>query len=229
MRAMIRAIAAFSTLLALATPAAAMFRCGNTFQDKPCESGSQQVITPGRTGTAPAAAGAPVPQARPGGLPTATHVSGDAAAVCARVGERVEGVIRKRDAGATAQQQMQGADPETVRAVQMVYAMGKGGKVTVAQMRAFAEMGCIGDEQVKSRTQAAMRAAREAEQQGLTPQQRRAAVEKAAGLHDPCGSLREALASIDHLAKAGGDAAYMARLREQRALTEQQRNRLGCR
>jgi glucose/arabinose dehydrogenase len=227
MRNTLRAIAIAATVLLGTGPAAAaMYRCGNVFQDKPCDSGPQQVITPGRQG---AATSAPAPAPKPGALPELSRTTADTAAMCARVGGRVDAVARKRDAGATAQQQMQGADPETVRAVQTVYSVGAGGKLTVAQMRAFAEMGCMADEQVKAQTQAAMRAAREADKQGLSPEQRKAAVEKASGLQDPCTSLREGIAGMDHVAKAGGEPRYLVAIGEQRAKMEQERARLNCR
>lgn len=57
---LLTALAAFST----APATAAMYRCGNAFQDRPCEDSSQQqTIKPGRGAASPApAASRPAPK-----------------------------------------------------------------------------------------------------------------------------------------------------------------------
>jgi hypothetical protein len=64
---LLTALAAFS----MAPATAAMYRCGNAFQDRPCDDGSQQqTIRPGRgAGAAPAASAAARPAVKAASQP----------------------------------------------------------------------------------------------------------------------------------------------------------------
>src|SRR6188474_1366834 len=94
-------------LLVLSTaPAFALYRCGNVFQDKPCESGNQVILSPsGRPATqAPAA-----PSAAPAGAAAtrpSTSNSASFAIACSRVGEQAQRIVWKREGGATVEQQL---------------------------------------------------------------------------------------------------------------------------
>jgi hypothetical protein len=91
-------------LVLCGAPALAMYRCGNVFQDKPCESGAEIRLSPsGRPTTAPPAARAPA--SAPAAAPAATTPSSFTAA-CARVGEQAQRIVWKREGGATQEQQL---------------------------------------------------------------------------------------------------------------------------
>jgi pyruvate/2-oxoglutarate dehydrogenase complex dihydrolipoamide acyltransferase (E2) component len=66
MKKSLPALLAVIAVFAAAPATAAMYRCGNAFQDRPCEDSSQQqTIRPGRGAGAAPAASAPAPAARP--------------------------------------------------------------------------------------------------------------------------------------------------------------------
>src|SRR5687767_4339262 len=90
------ALAALLAGLLSGTAQAALFRCGNVFQDRPCDAGvEQQQLRPGGGGGG----------ASTGGASAATRAS-PFAAVCGRVGEHAQRIAWKREGGATLERQV---------------------------------------------------------------------------------------------------------------------------
>src|SRR4051812_14984673 len=126
----------------LAAPAHAMlFRCGSTFQDRPCD---------GEAPVAPAAAAAPSAQSAPaapavsGPATAATARTGVAfAAACARTGEFAQQVQWKREGGVTLERQVAelpaARRSELAEVVQSVYAR----RGTAPEIRAAVEAECV--------------------------------------------------------------------------------------
>lgn len=114
--------------LSLAAPAHALYRCGNTFQDKPCVAGvtetpvnpalrlaKSQAAATAAPGTAPGAGAAP---ARAAGL--------SFAAVCAQMGVDAQRVVWNREGGATQESQISapaglGPRGDMVKVIESVY------------------------------------------------------------------------------------------------------------
>lgn len=83
-------------LMVLATPAHALFRCGNSYQDKPCATAAaESSVNPAiRNATVPATPAAAKPLASP------------FAAACARMGNEAQRIVWNREAGATRDKQV---------------------------------------------------------------------------------------------------------------------------
>lgn len=76
MKKSLPALLAALAVLSCGPAAAAMYRCGNEFQDRPCaDAGQQQTIKPGRGAGRPAGT-AGTPAAQPVAAPAATGVKG---------------------------------------------------------------------------------------------------------------------------------------------------------
>ena len=137
-------------LLVLAgAPAMAMYRCGNVFQDKPCESGTQIDLSPsGRAapsqalpGAAPAAVAAPARS-----TPRANAAT--FAIACSRVGEQAQRITWKREGGATMEQQLAEratvlSPDEQAKTVQSVYAR----RGSAPDIRSQVEAECMADKE----------------------------------------------------------------------------------
>src|SRR3954469_2925915 len=125
----------------LAAPAHAMlFRCGSTFQDRPCDG--EAPVAP--AAAAPATQSAPAAPAVTVPATAATARTGVAfAAACARTGEFAQQVQWKREGGATLERQV--ADlpaarrTELAEVVQSVYAR----RGTAPEIRAAVEAECV--------------------------------------------------------------------------------------
>ena len=88
-------------LVLCCAPALAQYRCGNVFQDRPCESGTQINLSPsGRPlPSQPTTPGAVVRSAPPANAATF-------AIACSRIGEQAQRITWKREGGATQEQQL---------------------------------------------------------------------------------------------------------------------------
>lgn len=223
-------------LLALSgTQALALYRCGNVFQDKPCESGSQVNLSPsGRPQSGPGAAPLPRPAPAPN--------SATFAIACSRVGEQAQRITWKREAGATQEQQL--AERATVlspedqaRTVAAVYAR----RGSAADIRAAIEAECMADK------------AKEAEAAELLRQLRRQAGDSAPAPAAPaadatparapdsarastgnkpsasdCSSLRKSVDDAKARLVQGGSGRQMEMLQNERRSAEASLRGSGC-
>lgn len=146
---------AFQCVLAAAlvlssAQALALFRCGNVFQDKPCESGPEIRLSPsGRPITGPAPTRAPAaPAAAALPAPAAAGPAPNFAVVCARVGDQAQRMVWKREGGVSQEQQLAERSTtlsagEHAKAVRDVYAR----RGTAPEIKAALEAQCVTDRQ----------------------------------------------------------------------------------
>lgn len=140
---------ALCAALVLATPAQALFRCGNSYQDKPCSN---------------AAAEAPVnPAIRNATLPTTPApvkpAASPFAAACARMGNEAQRIVWNREAGATREKQVAElprghAYDEMVQTIDAVYTK----RGTAPEIRGQIEAECLVEKQKQSDAAAALKA-----------------------------------------------------------------------
>ncbi len=216
----------------LAGPAGAtMYRCGNVFQDRPCEGGAtEQRIVPGGSGTA-----------RPGGNPAAPGAAVSPFAIpCARVGESAQRIVWKREGGATLEKQLNEAhgDTELAATIQAVYAR----RGTAPEVRAAIESECVAERTKQAEAAEALKALQKQAgpaapaQAGAVPAARpaadaapAAAVIPAATKPNPaCAGLRRDLASVESQLRAGGKAGTMESLQNQRRAVDKQLSDAKC-
>ncbi|MES2938487.1 MAG: DUF4124 domain-containing protein [Pseudomonadota bacterium] len=212
----------------LAAPAGAtMYRCGNVFQDRPCDAGvTEQRITPG--GARPAAA--------PANPPAPVAAVSPFAVACARVGETAQRIVWKREGGATLEKQVNEAhgNADLVATINAVYAR----RGTAPEIRTAIETECVAERTKQAEAAEALKALQK--QAGpASPVQAApapaadaapaAAVVPAAAKPNPmCTSWRRDLASIEAQLRAGGKAAAMESLQNQRRSTEKQLSDAKC-
>lgn len=231
MRKLIRALAGCA-LLAIASAhaqAQTMYRCGNVFQDRPCEKGvSEQRVIPGggRAGTA--------------GAPTAATASSPFAAECSRRGEHAQRITWQREGGATLERQINDAhgNQEMVNLVQNVYAR----RGSAPEIRAAVEADCVSE---KERAAAAAEAIRTLQQQNPSAQstvqtsapatgsqsQRQAQAQPAAVTAGPdpmCGSYRTRRENAESRLRQGGSASAMEGAQRERREAERLMNEARC-
>ena len=225
-------------VLALAgTPALAMYRCGNVFQDKPCDSGTEIRLSPsGR----PAAGQGPAPAPPPVAAAAATAPANFAAA-CARFGDQARRMVWKREGGATQEQQLaeRGTLPpgEHARTVRDVYAR----RGTAPEIQAQIEAECVADKQKEA--EAADLLSRLRRQAGETAGGPAAAAPTTATAGDSarastpagnkpsastCKGLRRSVDDVNALLRQGGSARSMEYLQNQRREAETSFSKAGC-
>lgn len=201
-----------------------MYRCGNTYQDRPC-SGEQQGKVIGSTGT-------PRPAAAPAADP-----------YCAQRGEKAQKIMWAKESGRTEEMQLSAtANAEERKLIGEVYRK-RGSSVEV---RAAIEADCAEERQRAAQAAALIDAA--AKLQGQSPsapatsppvvqeavpaaaeqRQRETAVRQAADKKARCDKLAMRLESIKNSQRAGGTGATMDRLRQQRLDTEREWSEAGC-
>ncbi|MGQ0512629.1 MAG: hypothetical protein ACT4P9_18650 [Betaproteobacteria bacterium] len=232
----ISALVALAVLLVGASAhAQTMYRCGNKYQDRPCDA-NQKGRAVGNTGAASAA--------RPAGASDAE---------CAQRGKDALKVVWSREGGATLERLMGEIDSsgasaarkaEDKRFVQDVYRRpGAAGQVQSA-----VEADCIVEKE-KAERAASLAAAAAKAQQELRPGSSAAPSAPPAQIGDPAAAERARQqtlaqeaerrkarcsrinASLDQLAtqeRSGGSAATMDRLREQRRQLREESGRAGC-
>ena len=141
-----------SAALTLATPAHALFRCGNAYQDKPCSTeAAESAVNPAiRNATAPSTAATPA---------AAKAAASQFAAVCARIGNEAQRIVWNREAGATREKQItevpQGhAHDEMVQTIEAVYTK----RGTAPEIRGQVEADCLAQKQKQADAAAALKA-----------------------------------------------------------------------
>ena len=213
----------------LATGAAhAVYRCGNVYQDRPCDDkGPQPHLTPGMRATP-----------EPAGAPSAITPASPFAAACSRAGEEAQKVAWKREGGATRDQQMaepaNASRPAMATIIDSVYRK----RGTAPQIRAAIEAECVADKQKEADTAAALKALLQSQQSG-TPAPAAApaaaasapaAAQKtsAAAPNPSCAAWRSELDTINAEFRRGGNSAAMERLQSRRREVEQSMREGRC-
>jgi hypothetical protein len=227
-----RAAAILLWALSAAGSAHAVYRCGNVYQDRPCDDkGPQAHLTPGMK--------APAPQ---GGA------ASPFAPACARLGQEAQMVMWKREGGATQEAQLaelsgNASRRELAKVIESVY--GKRG--SAPEVRAAVEAECIAEKQQAADTAAAIRAlqAQQAQQAQRSPQQPGIATaptqtsppapatvqQRTAAPTGPdpsCSSWRADLNQVTSESRVGGSAAKMEELQSRRRSIERQMNAGRC-
>jgi hypothetical protein len=157
MKLNLKTVAALGALAICSTSYGA-YRCGNVFQDRPCDAATAQTAA-----TRAATAKAAVPSAAAVAAPAANSPF---AAVCTRLGKSAMDVIWTREAGSTKEKQLQkspgylSAD-DYANMVEAVYAR----RGSAPEIRASIEADCIAEKQRAADTAAAIAAL----QQGAKP------------------------------------------------------------
>jgi hypothetical protein len=218
-------IAAIALALAGSHAAHAVYRCGNVFQDTPCDAAGTQ-MNPGGVKPAPAAARGAAPAA----AATAPAGASRFAVACSQLGEEAQRMVWKREGGATQERQMgelpAGNRQEMAKVLESVYRK----RGSAPEVRAAIEAECIAEKQQAADNAAVLRAllpANAGAQNGSSPpaaadqapaadgsaaQKRQAAT----GPSPACPSLRRDLDSINTQMRSGGNSATMERLQAQR-------------
>lgn len=212
--------------LAASAHAQKMYRCGNTYQDRPC-AGEQPGRVIGGTGTPQTAV------ARPAVDP-----------YCALRGEKARMIVWARESGHTEEMQLSAANhPEERTLIGEVYRKrGSSGEV-----RAAIEADCM-DERQRAAQAAALidaaarlqgqsppgatssrSAAREIDPAAAEQQQRESAArEEAAARKFRCDRIAKRLESIKNDQRTGGSIAAMDRLRQQKREIGNEWSQAGC-
>jgi hypothetical protein len=207
----------------------ALYRCGNVFQDRPCDGGDAQA--PSAALERPAAK----PQAASSASASAATVSPFAMA-CARVGKSSLDIIWKREAGALREAQYANVEGslEHKNLVDAVYDQ----RGTAPQIRAAIEADCIGEKQRAADANAALAAAQKAP--GATPAAVRAApatapltvaaapAGKASDSAAQCAKLSSQLAAVQERARSGGGVATMEQIGNERRAIDSKISAAKC-
>lgn len=218
-------ILVFCAGMLASTASHALFRCGNVFQDRPCDAGSAQKA---------AATLAAKPQA--GSSAAAAPAAGAAvspfAIECAKVGKSSLDISWKREAGQLREAQAANGSPEHRKLVGAVYDR----RGSAPEVRAAIEAECIGERQRAADAAAAIAAI--AAQGGLptattspatgagpaaaaataaaTAPALSAATGKTNDTAGRCTKLNHELASINQRARQGGSVATMEQINNER-------------
>ncbi len=231
-----RAAAILSFGLLAAGAAHAVYRCGNVYQDRPCDDrGPQRHLTPGMKATpSPAAGGSSAPAASP------------FAATCARVGEEAQRIVWKREAGATQERQMAelpntDARQASASIIDAVYRK----RGSAPEIRAALEAECVATQQKEADDAAALKALLKPGQAGGAAAGTAAPAAAAAaaaptgsaearkptaptGPNASCPSWRSELASVNADFRRGGTAVRMEELQNRRREVERQMREGRC-
>ena len=231
------AMLAWLTLFA-AGAAHAVYRCGNVYQDTPCDGGPPQPhLSPGKAAP-PAPAAAPTGPAAAGGSPFA--------AACSRIGQAAQQMVWKRDAGATQETQLSqlppaGSRDEMVKTLDSVYRK----RGSAPEIRAAVEAECIAEKQQAADLAAAIRVLQDQQGQQAGAKSAPAAApatlkpadaeltsgKKAAdetGRSKSCPSWRSELDSIKDALRRGGSVATMEQWQARRRSVEKSMAQSGC-
>lgn len=223
-------------------PAVAMYRCGNSFQDTPCDSGKEIRLSPsGRpAGEAPRAPA--VPSAAPAAAPSHSPF----AAFCARIGEHAQRTAWKREGGASREQQLAEPSPglsrsEHARTVDAVYAR----RGSAPEIRAAIQAECVTEKQKEAEAAEMLRhLRRQAGEMREAPAAETAAPASPAPAADDrpagqqvstkpsaahCASLRQAVDNANSRLRHGGSAQVMENLQNRRRAAEDSLRASGCR
>jgi len=207
----------------LAMPASAqMYRCGNVFQDRPCDAGVQeQRLSPGGTRTPSGTANAP----------SAATQASPFTAQCARVGEHAQRIMWKREGGATQEKQISEArgDQSMIDLILAVYIR----RGSAPQVRAEIEAECVADREKQARAADMLKELQK--QAGPSPASTRtpvpATADAAAKPATPpaaakpqtdsqCAYFKSRRSEIETRLREGGSAVQMEQLQNQRREVE---------
>jgi hypothetical protein len=225
-----------SLLVLSGAPAMAMYRCGNVFQDKPCESGPEVRLSPsgGPARQQPAAPAAPAAPPVAGGQAFA--------AACSRIGEHAQRIVWKREGGATQEQQLAERASnlpagEHARTVASVYSR----RGSAPEIRSAIEAECIVDKQkeadaaellTRMRQQAGEPAAASREPAAPAAAASRPESAPMAGSGKPsaaaCASLKKSLDNVRARMAQGGSSRQMESLQNDRRSAEASLRSSGC-
>jgi hypothetical protein len=230
-------IAAIVSAFVASGAAHAVYRCGNVFQDTPCDAAGTQ-MTPG--GVRPSQ---PAPRAAtPAPAGTATAGASPFAAACSRIGEEAQKMVWKREGGATQERQMgelpAGNRQEMAKVLDSVYRK----RGSAPEVRAAIEAECVAERQQAADQAAVLRALlpANASQAGLAPTPSSAAdasastastaskAQAGSGPNPACVGWRRDLAWVNGQLRAGGNAASMERLQGQRRDIEKSLGESRC-
>jgi hypothetical protein len=212
----------------LATGAAhAVYRCGNMYQDQPCDDkGPQSHLTPGMKATpAPAAAG------------TAAAPASPFAAACSRIGQEAKKAVWKREGGATQEKQLAelpntGSREEMANMLDSVYRK----RGSAPEISRAVELECIAEKQKEADTAEAMKLLLQSRQSGKAPAAATApeappvdagaaTLQKTAtdkkGPSPSCAGWRGELDTVNADFRKGGNAVRMEELQNRRRDVEQ--------
>ncbi|MGE0332844.1 MAG: hypothetical protein AB7P37_19370 [Ramlibacter sp.] len=218
----------YASLFALlaASPAHALYRCGNAYQDKPCTNSEGDART---TPSAKPAASVAAPQ------PPAAPAGSAYAQVCARLGQEAQKVAWKREAGATQDKQLAelartGSRDEMAMVIASVYSR----RGSAPEIRAAVEAECRAERQHEADKAAALaalqpRASRPVQTLAVPAEQARetdmprtmSASQRTVDPKAACPGLRSMDATLREQMRAGGSAATMESLNAQRRRLDQ--------
>jgi hypothetical protein len=219
----IRAIAVASiALAACGVQAQTMYRCGKTFQDRPCDANvTEQRIVPGG-----GRAGAP-------NGPSAAVAASPFAAECMRRGEHAQRITWQREGGATMERQINDArgNRELIDTIQSVYSR----RGTAPEIRSQIENECVAQKQRQSDAAAALATLqKQAGPQGAPAPADAAPIAQArpvvanTGPNPACEGLKRQKDDIEARARRGGSAHAMESLNRERRDVERQMSDAKC-
>ena len=235
MRKSTLALAALLAGLSSGTAQAALFRCGNVFQDRPCDAGvqEQQLRPNGSAG-------------KSSGASAATRAS-PFAAVCSRVGEHAQRIAWKREGGATLERQVSeipgGSDRQEMIAItEAVYAR----RGSATDIRAAIEAECVQRKTEAAQASDVLRALQKQAGQGVVERAPGAGspapvtavptaatapgapAAKAATANPACANFREQKNAIESRLRTGGRPETMEMLQRQRREVEKSLSDANC-
>lgn len=219
-------------LLALPSPAQALYKCGNSYQDKPCTGAAIEApVNPAiRNATAPA----PVAPQRAAASPFAPE--------CGRIGVEAQRVVWQREAGATQEKQIAevprgNAYDEMVKTINAVFSR----RGTAPEIRAAVEAECLVEKQRQADAVAMLKALNEqagnrpGQLPAVAPAPTQSPVATNTAIADPqadarttCKSLRAQDDAMRASQASRGDAATMKTIREQRSRMEEKLSAAKC-
>jgi hypothetical protein len=237
MRKSTLALAALGVALLSAPAHAALFRCGNVFQDRPCDAGVPEQRLRSNGGGGPTT----------GGASAATKASAFGP-YCARIGEHAQRISWKREGGATLERQIAdipaGSDRQELIAItESVY--GRRGSAT--EIRAAIEAECVQRKTEAAQAAEALRTLHKQAGQGAVeggpasraaapaaaiqtgaPAAGSAAEIKAPAANPMCGYYRDQRSAIESRLRSGGRAETMEMLQRQRREVEKSMSDASC-
>jgi hypothetical protein len=201
------ALAAFLACMCASVDAQTLYRCGNKYQDRPCEA-NQPGKAVGTTGnSSPAASGGAVD------------------AGCAQKGRDALKIVWSREGGATLEQLLEKADDK--RFVQDVYRRpGAAG-----QVQAAVQADCMAEKELNAgavATPAAAPAPQVVDPAIAARERELAAAREAERKKANCARLATRMDQLGAQERTGGTAARMDQLREQRTRLRDDMGRAGC-
>ena len=212
-------------LFCAGTAAQTMYRCGNKYQDRPCDAGQKSKAV-GGTGAGPAAS------------------SSDAQ--CAQLGKDALKIVWSREGGATQERLVSEArTSQEKRFVEDVYRR----RGSAGEIQAAVAADCVVQKEKQERADALAAAAGRAQKEaGIEPaapavaapagyvespeaaerRRQERAEQEAASRKRTCASLNSEMDSLRARARSGGNTAAMERLSQQRREIQDRMGRSGC-